>query len=87
MCYLKILLYILKFATISTGNCSNVISTTIPHSTPSGMTNQQQDRTTIIIIVASLAGVVTLAVIVDGVFCWKRKHNKALPKAKGIGKL
>ena len=72
-----------------TGGCSNVRSTTTTATfITNGMTspNSQQDQTIIIIILASLAGLIVLALMLLGFICWKRKHNQALAKHKGTSK-
>ena len=66
------------------GGCeSNRLTTTsesVNTEMPGGSNNE--DRT-IIIVVATLAGVIAVSVILVGVLCWKRKRNQRSEKRTG----
>ena len=64
------------------GGCESSKSTTTYASITTEMPSESVDQT-IIIVVATLAGIIAVALILVGVLCWKRKRNQKVGKRKG----
>ena len=68
------------------GGCANIGRTTITSDmTGTGITKRPEvQNQAVVIIIASLAGLIALALIIVGILCWKRKHNQTVAKKQGI---
>ena len=67
-----------RFTTTTTATADPPPLTSIP-SIPEG--NQ-----TVIIVIATLAGVIAIALVIVAILCWKRNHNHMLSRNKNTGK-